>query len=77
MVMTEVATTPSEAMWFAVHVLSGQEINVKRYMMNRIKSEELGDVVHEVIIPTERISEIKRGKKVETERKLYPGYVFI
>lgn len=77
MIMTEVATTPSEAMWFAVHVLSGQEINVKRYMMNRIKSEELGDVVHEVIIPTERISEIKRGKKVETERKLYPGYVFI
>lgn len=63
--------------WFAMHVLSGQENNVKKYMENRIKSEEMGDYIHEIIIPTERVSEIKRGKKVETERKLYPGYVFV
>ncbi|HBZ85238.1 MAG TPA: transcription termination/antitermination protein NusG [Verrucomicrobia subdivision 6 bacterium] len=75
--MSEVATIPSEARWFAVHVLSGQETNVKRHMLSRIKTEELGEVVQEVIIPTERISEIKRGKKVETERKLYPGYIFV
>ncbi len=75
--MTDVVTTPSEAAWFAVHVLSGQETNVKRHMMMRIKMEEVGEFVEEVVIPTERISEIKRGKKVETERKLYPGYLFV
>lgn len=70
-------TTAHETSWFAVHVFSGQEINVKRHMMARIKTEELGEFVAEVVIPTERISEIKRGKKVETERKLYPGYIFV
>jgi transcriptional antiterminator NusG len=75
--MSEIATPAVEARWFAVHVLSGQETNVKRHMLSRIKTEELGEVVQEVIIPTERISEIKRGKKVETERKLYPGYIFV
>ncbi|NBT90692.1 MAG: transcription termination/antitermination factor NusG [Verrucomicrobia bacterium] len=74
--MSETATTLEPA-WFAVHVLSGQETNVKRHMMSRIKTEEMGDYVHEVVIPTERVSEIKRGKKVETERKLYPGYIFM
>jgi len=74
--MSETATT-FEPAWFAVHVLSGQESNVKRHMMSRIKTEEMGDYVQEVVIPTERVSEIKRGKKVETERKLYPGYIFM
>ena len=62
--------------WFALHVLSGQENNVRRHMESRIKTEEMGDYVREIIIPTERVSEIKRGKKTEVERKLYPGYVF-
>lgn len=75
--MTDVVTPISEAAWFAVHVLSGQEANVKRHMLMRIKTEEVGEFVEEVVIPTERISEIKRGKKVETERKLYPGYLFV
>ncbi|MFH1067345.1 MAG: transcription termination/antitermination protein NusG [bacterium] len=64
------------AQWFILHVLSGQETNVKKNMESRMKVEEMGDCVHELVIPTERISEIKRGKKVETERKLYPGYIF-
>lgn len=62
--------------WYALHVLSGQENNVKRNMESRIKLEEMGDYIHQLVIPTERVSEVKRGKKVETERKLYPGYVF-
>jgi transcription termination/antitermination protein NusG len=63
--------------WFAMHVLSGQENNVRKSMINRLKTEELGDYIFDIIIPTERVSEIKRGKKIETERKLYPGYVFV
>jgi len=63
--------------WFAMHVLSGQENNVRKSMINRLKAEELGEYIFDIIIPTERVSEIKRGKKIETERKLYPGYVFV
>ncbi len=63
--------------WFALHVLSGQESNVFKHMSSRLRSEEMGDYIYEIIIPTERVSEVKRGKKIETDRKLYPGYVFV
>ncbi|MDR1305646.1 MAG: transcription termination/antitermination protein NusG [Verrucomicrobiales bacterium] len=63
--------------WFALHVLSGQESNVFKHMTSRIRTEELSDYIHEIIIPSERVSEVKRGKKVEITRKLYPGYVFV
>ena len=43
-------------------------------IVKRIKTEEMGDLIYEVLVPTERVSEIKRGKKTETTRKLFPGY---
>ena len=67
----------SKAQWFALHVLSGQESKVKEALLKRLKTNEMVDSLHEVIVPTERVSEVKRNKKIETERKLYPGYVFI
>jgi transcriptional antiterminator NusG len=63
--------------WYALHVLSGQEKKVKESMEKRIKTEEMGDLIEEVVIPVERVSEVKRGKRIESERKLYPGYVFV
>jgi len=63
--------------WFVVHVLSGQEQKVHDNIMKRVKSEELGDCIFEVLIPTERVQEIKRGKKTETTRKFFPGYLII
>ena len=78
---TSQAAVPEErkhpAQWFALHVLSGQENNVFKHMNSRLRSEEMGEYVYEIIIPTERVSEVKRGKKIETDRKLYPGYVFV
>jgi len=46
-------------------------------IVKRIKTEEMSDLIFEVLIPTERISEVKRGKKTETVRKLLPGYLII
>ncbi|MBX7157760.1 MAG: transcription termination/antitermination protein NusG [Verrucomicrobiae bacterium] len=66
-----------KAQWFALHVLSGQESKVRDALLKRLKANEMVDSLHEVIVPTERVSEIRRNKKIETERKLYPGYVFI
>lgn len=63
--------------WYVVHVLSGQENKVRENLNRRIKTEEMGDVIYEVLIPTERVSEIKRGKKTETTRKFFPGYLIV
>jgi transcriptional antiterminator NusG len=63
--------------WFVVQVLSGQEQKVRDNLVKRIKTEEMGDFVYEVILPTERVAEVKRGKKTETVRKVFPGYLMV
>jgi transcriptional antiterminator NusG len=63
--------------WYALHVLSGQDKKVKESLERRAKTDEMGDLIRKVVIPTERVSEVKRGKKIESERKLHPGYVYI
>ena len=70
-------TQTSSAQWFALHTLSGQENKVKNYIEKFKKAEELDDQIHEVLLPTEVVSEVKNGKKSTKVRKLYPGYVFI
>ena len=71
------ANTSTQGQWYVVHVLSGQENKVAENLRRRIKTEEMSDVIYEVLIPTERVSEIKRGKKTETTRKFFPGYLII
>jgi transcription termination/antitermination protein NusG len=64
--------------WYVVHVLSGQEQKVVDNINRRIKTEEMVDHVFEVLLPQERISEVnKKGKKTETKRKFFPGYLMI
>ena len=63
--------------WYAVHVLAGQENKVQENILKRIKTEEMEALIFEVLIPTERVSEVKRGKRTETVRKLLPGYLII
>ncbi len=75
---TETPPTPElPPQWYALHVLSGQEKKVKESLERRAKTEEMGDLIRAVVIPTERVSEVKRGKKIESERKLHPGYVYV
>ena len=63
--------------WYVIHVLAGQENKVCENLKKRVKTEEMGDFIYEVILPTERVSEVKRGKKTETTRKFFPGYLII
>lgn len=63
--------------WYVVQVLSGQEQKVQENILKRIKTEEMGDLIYEVLIPTERVQEVKRGKRTETTRKFFPGYIII
>ncbi len=66
-----------QSQWFVIHTLSGQEQKVKESIEKRIKSEEMTDFIREVLVPMEKVAEVRSGKKTVTTRKLYPGYVFI
>src|SRR5438128_5447747 len=63
--------------WFVIHTLSGQEQKVKESIEKRIKTEEMGDFVKEVLVPMEKVVEVRNQKKTVSTRKLYPGYVFV
>ncbi len=70
-------TLAGKDQWYVVHVLSGQENKVRENILKRVKTEEMGDLVYDVLVPTERVSEIKKGKKTETTRKFFPGYLIV
>jgi transcriptional antiterminator NusG len=63
--------------WFVIHTLTGQESKVQEGIRRRMQLEEVGDLVGEVIIPTEKVSEVRRGVKTTTTRKFFPGYVLV
>jgi transcription termination/antitermination protein NusG len=64
--------------WYVIHLLSGQEQKVVDNINRRIKTEEMGDLIFEVLLPQERVSEVdKKGKKKETKRKFFPGYLMV
>lgn len=63
--------------WYVVHVLSGQEGRVKERLSRKIEIEELSDRIFEILVPTEMVSEVRNGKKTETKRKFFPGYVLV
>jgi len=66
-----------QSQWFVIHTLSGQEQKVKESIEKRLKPEEMGDYIKEVLVPMEKVAEVRAGKKTISNRKLYPGYVFV
>jgi len=66
-----------EKKWYVLHALSGQEGKVRENLVKRIQIEEMQDYVGEVLIPTEKVSEVKQGKRTTLTRKFFPGYVLI
>lgn len=65
------------AQWYVVHTYSGYENKVKQNIEKVVENRNLKDVILEVKVPTETVTEIADGKVREIERKLYPGYVII
>ncbi len=63
--------------WFVIHTLTGQENNVRESIMRRLKQEEMTEFIDEVVIPTEKVSEVKKGVKSTSTRKFFPGYVLV
>lgn len=63
--------------WFVVHALSGQEFKVQESIMRRRELEGVADRIFEVAVPTERVSEVRRGRKTTMNRKFFPGYILV
>ena len=66
-----------EARWYVVHTYSGYENKVASTLMTTVENRNLQDMILEVKVPTEIVTEIKDEKTREVERKLFPGYVFV
>ena len=63
--------------WFVLNAQSGHEKKVQTNILTRIKNLHLEDNVYEVVIPTDEVVEIRNGKKVNIEKKTFPGYVLV
>ncbi|MGQ1891694.1 transcription termination/antitermination protein NusG [Thermophagus sp. OGC60D27] len=63
--------------WYVVRAVTGKEKKAKEFIEREIASKNLQDYVSQVLIPTERVFQIRNGKKISKERNYYPGYVFV
>jgi len=74
----EVAEAPGAPMrWFVLRVQSNREERVRENLNRLLELEQLRERVPEVMVPTESVTEMRGGKRVVVERKLYPGYVIV
>ena len=75
--VAEIAAPPAHHQWFVIHTYSGFENKVKQSIEQRVAALALGEVVSQVMIPTETVVELKKGKRREASQKFFPGYVLV
>jgi transcriptional antiterminator NusG len=63
--------------WYVVRAVSGQEAKVKLYIEKEIEHLGMQDYVAQILVPTEKVYQVRKGKKVTKERNFFPGYVMI
>lgn len=63
--------------WYVVRAISGKEKKVKEYLESEISRLNLGDYISQILIPTEKVYQVRKGKKISKERNYFPGYVLI
>ena len=67
----------NEARWYVVHTYSGYENKVASNLETSVENRNLGHLIQEIRVPTEKVTEIKDNKSREVERKVFPGYVIV
>jgi transcriptional antiterminator NusG len=68
---------PSKKQWYVVKIQSGREESIKEAIERRVKIEGLEEYFGQIIIPVEKVTEVRNNKRVVKERKLYPGYLMV
>ena len=63
--------------WYIVHAYSNFEKKVAESLREQSQARGLGDKVEDILVPSEKVTEVRRGRKIDTERKLFPGYVLV
>ena len=63
--------------WYVVHVYSGNENKVAESILDKARKNGLEEKFEQVLVPTHEVMEVRRGKKVATEKKFFPGYVLV
>jgi transcriptional antiterminator NusG len=63
--------------WYVVRAVSGQENKIKAYIEQEVNRVGMADYVSQVLVPTEKVVQVKDGKKISKERVYFPGYVMI
>ncbi len=63
--------------WYVVHVYSGFEKKIAEEIRRQAEQKGLGDSFDDILVPSEEVTEVRRGQKVNSERKFFPGYVLV
>ena len=63
--------------WYVVRAVSGQENKIRNYMESEINRLGFSDLVEEMLVPTQKVIQIRKGKKVNKEKVYFPGYIMI
>lgn len=75
--VVKMAETTHTKNWYVVRSIGGRENKVKSYIENEIRRLELEDYIDQVLVPTEKVIQIRNGKKVSKERVYFPGYIMV
>ncbi len=67
----------TEKKWYVLRAIGGKEKKVKEYIENEVRRLKLNDYISQVLIPTEKVYQIRSGKKISKERNFFPGYVLV
>ncbi|MEN5276555.1 transcription termination/antitermination protein NusG [Brucella sp. TWI432] len=65
------------ARWYIVHAYSNFEKKVAEDIQSKAAQKGLSDLIEQIVVPTEKVVEVRRGRKVDAERKFFPGYVLV